>query len=77
MVFVHGLGGDREATWTDHTGKVCWPSELLPYDIPQARILTFGYDTSFMDLADHAHMLLHSLSQQRYETKSVRFSSKI
>ncbi|RAL00742.1 esterase/lipase family protein [Aspergillus ibericus CBS 121593] len=43
IVFVHGLGGSREATWT--VNNVCWPQALLPQDLPKSRILTFGYDS--------------------------------
>ncbi|KAL8734453.1 MAG: hypothetical protein Q9181_003191 [Wetmoreana brouardii] len=42
ICFVHGLRGGRVATWTSK--NVCWPKDLLPADIPDARILSFGYD---------------------------------
>lgn len=29
-------------TWTE--GTTLWPRDLLPEQVPQARILTFGYD---------------------------------
>jgi hypothetical protein len=43
IVFVHGLEGDPEATWS--RGEVFWPRHLLPHDFPKARIFTFGYST--------------------------------
>ncbi|KAH6856020.1 Alpha/Beta hydrolase protein [Chaetomium sp. MPI-CAGE-AT-0009] len=43
IVFVHGLFGNRINTWTADNG-VLWPETLLSQDIPDARILTFGYD---------------------------------
>ncbi|GLA42986.1 hypothetical protein AnigIFM63309_011722 [Aspergillus niger] len=43
IVFVHGLGGSRDATWT--IDDVCWPQALLPQDLPKTRIMTFGYDS--------------------------------
>src|SRR5262245_16221525 len=42
VVFVHGLTGNRDKTWT-HSNGTFWP-EVLAADLPQARIMTFGYD---------------------------------
>ncbi|KAI8962531.1 Alpha/Beta hydrolase protein [Daldinia sp. FL1419] len=44
IVFLHGLRGDIEKTWTKE--GVLWPKDLLPQDIPESRIFLFGYDTS-------------------------------
>lgn len=43
IVAIHGLGGDPFDTWT-HTNKTLWLRDFLPADIPNARIMTFGYD---------------------------------
>ncbi|TVY36127.1 Vegetative incompatibility protein [Lachnellula occidentalis] len=42
IVFVHGLTGNRDTTWT-HKNGVFWP-QLVAEDIKTARIMTFGYD---------------------------------
>ena len=45
IVAVHGLGGHAMRTWThDSTGKL-WLRDFLPHTIPNAQIMTFGYDS--------------------------------
>ncbi|KAF2452985.1 hypothetical protein BDY21DRAFT_417479 [Lineolata rhizophorae] len=45
IVFVHGLTGHRDKTWTAEMRETPWPEELLSQDIRDARIVTYGYDT--------------------------------
>lgn len=73
---VHGLNGHREQTWTAPDG-VNWLSDFLPSDIPNARILTWGYDAntnstsqiSAQSLYDHAKTLVSDLCLKRSLTK--------
>ncbi|KAG8358018.1 hypothetical protein FVEN_g3950 [Fusarium venenatum] len=44
IIFVHGLTGHREKTWRAKTADKPWHETLLPTKVPNARILTFGYD---------------------------------
>lgn len=44
IVFVHGLGGDRQDTWTNAAGGF-WP-EWLATDFPQCRVFVAGYESS-------------------------------
>ncbi|KAF8526910.1 hypothetical protein BU17DRAFT_40153 [Hysterangium stoloniferum] len=50
IVAIHGLNGDREQSWKADNGRL-WLRDLLPNDIPQARILSYGYD-AYVDRRD-------------------------
>ncbi|GAB1315441.1 hypothetical protein MFIFM68171_05651 [Madurella fahalii] len=76
LVFVHGLTGDREKTWTAHGASEPWPKALLPSKLPTARILAYGYDAYVTNwqgvvsqnrIGDHAWNLVTSLSSYRDE----------
>src|SRR3569833_3045035 len=70
ICFVHGLTGNRESTWTAHGQSVPWPKTLLPPKLPNARLLTYGYDAYIVQksavstnrLIDHASNLHNDLS---------------
>lgn len=81
IVFVHGLYGGREATWTHEQSKVFWPKDLLPRDIEDARIHSFGYNAKVVDWAEppsdatigmHAGSLAARLVGLRSRTETVR-----
>ncbi|MCJ1379890.1 hypothetical protein MMC17_002993 [Xylographa soralifera] len=74
IIFVHGLTGHREETWTAKGVKDSWPQTLLPQIISQSRILTFGYDAKVADwvsevsknrLGNHAEGLLEAVASYR------------
>ncbi|KAI9754401.1 MAG: hypothetical protein M1835_000892, partial [Candelina submexicana] len=44
IVAVHGFGGHPYGTWT--ADSKLWLRDLLPEDIPNSRILTYGYSVS-------------------------------
>lgn len=78
ICFIHGLGGDREKTW--QKGEIFWPRDLLRKDIPEARILTWGYTadvvqfwtpTSTNTVDDHARNLAGDLRGYRTGTKTL------
>jgi len=60
-----------------------WPQAFLPQKIPQARILTFGYDATIIGLrsisgnrlGDHAKNLLAALATLRAHDKNVKYLS--
>ncbi|KAL9038794.1 MAG: hypothetical protein Q9180_002917 [Flavoplaca navasiana] len=79
IVAVHGLDGHREKTWTAENG-VFWLKSLLPSDISQARIYTYGYDArthSGEDISKetfygNAQTLLGELTLERRFTETQR-----
>ncbi|KAL9632948.1 MAG: hypothetical protein Q9164_004993 [Protoblastenia rupestris] len=82
IVFVHGLTGGRESTWTAKGANACWPELLLTNDLPEARVITYGYDADvvhFWSMAsqntvgDHSQKLLISLANLRDSTNTVGF----
>ncbi|CAI7595185.1 unnamed protein product [Penicillium glandicola] len=83
IVFVHGLTGNREKTWTHENGTL-WPRDLLAKDLSQTRIMTFGYDVdifnftsiTFSDrLYDHSQSLAYAVVSQRIDcsTRPILF----
>ncbi|KAL8655797.1 MAG: hypothetical protein Q9226_002908 [Calogaya cf. arnoldii] len=44
ICFVHGILGGNISTCCLKDKGLCWPRDLLPRDLPVARILSFGYD---------------------------------
>ncbi|KAB5514886.1 hypothetical protein GE09DRAFT_980434, partial [Coniochaeta sp. 2T2.1] len=72
IVAVHGLNGHQNKSWTADNG-VNWLRDLLPHDIPRARVLSWGYDAnthsssriSCQYLYDHARTLVSDLCRKR------------
>lgn len=72
IVFVHGLCGDLLNTWT--SSRTLWPRDLLSKDFPNARIITWGYDSNVVNffapssknsLFGHANNLLTDVATLR------------
>ena len=78
---VHGFGGDAFTTWTHPKSKAFWLKDFLPQHIPDARIMTFGYNAdaafgqSTAEVTDHAKSLLTGLVDKR-EDSQVRNIAK-
>ena len=88
IMFVHGLTGNAYNTWLHTETGTHWPSKLLGQDIPNSRILSFGYDadvvnilgggpTSHSRLSNHAESLVGKLVRERErsetETRKIIF----
>ncbi|PKS08577.1 hypothetical protein jhhlp_004963 [Lomentospora prolificans] len=69
IIFIHGLTGTRDATWTRNAGKrtACfWPKDLLPdsdHGIPEARIASWGYDANVVDRRPFGVVSTNSIEQ--------------
>jgi hypothetical protein len=76
IVAVHGLNRHYEKTWMASNG-VNWLCDLLLHDLPNARILSWGYDAnthsssrvSTQYLYDHGRELVSDLCLEREVTK--------
>ncbi|KAI0858787.1 hypothetical protein F4860DRAFT_484809 [Xylaria cubensis] len=71
IVFVHGLFGSRLSSYTK--GGVCWIRDLLGQDIPNARIISWGWAASTLKEGDtfagQAENLLSDISRVRTGTR--------
>lgn len=81
IVFLHGLTGDREQTWTADNATESWPKALLAIDITNARIITYGYDADVAHwmkpagqntVREHAQNLVNDLCGLRARTKTSK-----
>ncbi|EHK21338.1 uncharacterized protein TRIVIDRAFT_70307 [Trichoderma virens Gv29-8] len=79
IVAVHGLNGKAWGTWTDKDNRMLWLKDFLPEEIPDARIMTFGYDSTLMfsqskgRIEDFARDLLNRLWMLRQSPQARDF----
>ena len=80
IIFIHGLTGGRESTWTTKGAATCWPELFFPHDLPEARIITYGYNADVVNfwsmasqnaVGDHSQKFLTSLANLRDNTNTV------
>ena len=73
IVAVHGLNGDPTESWTHPNNKSMWIKDYLPWDVPNVRVMSFGYNANVAfgsttaTIMDHARDLLSSLVDEREE----------
>jgi hypothetical protein len=69
VIAVHGLGSEYPRTWMKD--GTMWLKDILPYDLPRARILAFIYPSEpfnnpdFVDFRSLGGSLLRSLVKDR------------
>src|SRR6478736_9448267 len=71
FIAVCGLGGHALGSFKEKNGRFVWLRDALPSDIPNARILTYGYNSqllgseSFQSLTDLGRTLQVDLEDIR------------
>jgi hypothetical protein len=48
VIAVTGLAGHAFGSWRNRETLQMWLKDFLPYDIPNLRVLTYGYDSSLV-----------------------------
>jgi hypothetical protein len=80
VVFVHGLRGSIGQTWLHQGTGTYWPRDFLSKDLPNCRILAFGYDADIVNfwnpasknrIGNHAENLVGALAGEREITDTV------
>jgi hypothetical protein len=61
IIAVHGLGGHGEKSWTADDGTN-WLQSILPEDLPNCRIFTWGYNAS--PSPNHEKQPLQTISEK-------------
>ncbi|KAF8848913.1 hypothetical protein BDZ45DRAFT_555751, partial [Acephala macrosclerotiorum] len=77
VVFVHGLQGDPVETWSlKPLSTTFWPKDLLADDLPNVRLLTFGYSSDVLatfraasqnNITQHAQNLVGDVLGERQD----------
>ena len=73
VVAIHGLSSTWQDTWSSQPQSRSWLRDLLPKEIPNARVWTYGYDVrehiSHDLIASRSQSLLDSFETQREDPK--------
>ena len=71
IIAVTGLAGHGYGSWKERGGDFMWLRDALPSDMPNARVMTFGYisrlqgSSSFAGINDYAKFLLAEVKAAR------------
>lgn len=81
VVAVHGLQGSAGKTWEHSNGKM-WLKDFISPELPFARIMTFGYDSTVLlsksvaEIEDKALELLNQFSLERTSLKPAESTGR-
>lgn len=80
IVFIHGVSGHPTTTWVNSANNIVWPSEWIPKDFPECRVLTLGYEMylsgwygSSLPLKEQAVSLLNGLQLSALGKRPIVF----
>lgn len=68
---VTGLAGHAFGSWKSRKSGKMWLRDLMPSDLPTARVFTYGYDTKLAGsksnarISDYAKQFLHTVADAR------------
>lgn len=68
ILAVTGLAGHALGSWTPTDGKEIWIRFWLPEDMPNTRVLTYGYDTALKGENSSSFMSIERLGRSLLET---------
>lgn len=57
IIAITGLAGHAFGSWKSRKSSKMWLRDILPDDLPSARILTYGYDTRLAGSHSNARIL--------------------
>ncbi|KAI5839078.1 ankyrin repeat-containing domain protein [Morchella snyderi] len=61
IIAITGLAGHGFGSWKSRTAHTMWLRDLLPVHVTNARILTYGYDSTLF--GNESHASIHEFSQ--------------
>ncbi|KAJ5406087.1 hypothetical protein N7465_007371 [Penicillium sp. CMV-2018d] len=76
IIAVHGLNGDRENSWTAANG-VNWLHNLLPGDMPNTRVLSWGYSLTTVGNSNKKISQQQVSEQLVYDLWEMRSSTNV
>jgi len=48
VIAVTGLAGHAFGSWRSHATQQMWLKDLLPHDVQNIRVMSYGYDSSLI-----------------------------
>ncbi|MCJ1264213.1 hypothetical protein MMC22_004084 [Lobaria immixta] len=72
FVAVHGLHGDPMNTWMSRETNVPLLKDFLPHDVPDARVMSYGYDAvAFNEAKEDGWIASHSVAEGGHKRSVV------